>query len=127
MISYEGNRAWSEFENEVKEQLKLHVALKTYFFATGCGLDSYNFSRRKLIAFSGQHPDFKFVEEKREPHVVPSMALVTFISSVADLNSKWEKVMRLSAKCGCSIFLSDGQEIEISIIEPDHVLAIEGR
>lgn len=141
MLTYEGRSSFDEFLAEVQKlvdkQPRVGIPkVNAYFMATDCGLKTFGRTKQKLEKFAEDHKltevtvvatkDMKFARRYNEE---PQVGLKVPVTSSGDLKVKWLQVVdpksKLTASCGCSIFISDGQGIDIKVLEPNSHLEIE--
>ena len=125
-IIFDGSSEWEEFLKEVDSLIpQWGGCAKVYFFATSCGLESYKISKNKLGNFEWGNSRYVALA-KNIQGFEPSLALKTHVSSAEELKKCFFEVNKLRAKCGCSIFISDGQEINIQVMSSKLKSWIEG-
>ena len=130
MLHYEGREPFEDFLKRVAVELAGWGGIaNAYFMATDCGLDSYSQTCRKLKRYAGMHTCFTFVEDKLSESDQAQAGLKVKINSALEIKQLWHALMspqnRLTAKCGCSIFVSDGQGVDIRVLPTTHKLGFE--
>ena len=129
MLHYEGRESFEDFLKRVSVQLSEWHTANAYFMATDCGLNSYSQTCRKLKRYAGMHTCFTFVEDKLSESDQAQAGLKVKINSALEIKQLWHALMspqnRLTAKCGCSIFVSDGQGVDIRVLPETSKLGFE--
>jgi hypothetical protein len=132
-IAYEGNANFKAWLEQAEALIKKWGKANVYFYATGCGLSSYGVSRRRLLTFLWVHPQYVFVEDqealKRGSCIAKNMALKRVVRDAKMIEASFKEICdaknNLRASCGCSIFISDAQEIRIMLLHPNYTISME--
>jgi hypothetical protein len=130
MLHYEGRTSFEDFLKQVALELasRPEHKLNAYFMATDCGLKSYARSKRKLEIYAYLNKmelvkgEYKGFDEKQ-------LGLKMPFTSALQLKAKWLELLsperHLTASCGCSIFVSDGQAVDIRVLPVTSKLGFE--
>mgnify|MGYP006268287079 CR=1 FL=1 len=99
--------------------------VRVYFCATSCGLDSFSTSRRRLEMWMDRNGKSTLQLINRSTKLCNFLAVRADIRSDDEFKSLWLDLMKVRARCGHSIFVSEHGEMEVVACEPGTVLAIE--
>ena len=117
--------------HKLKNIIERYGKARVYFCATSCGLNNRASTRNKMkkwIRKNIQHNTRLIdVPDKRGRGWTEEgiLAIRIDITTITDFIKTWVDLNTLRAKCGDSIFISDGQEVEVKVIQPNSILAIE--
>lgn len=118
---------------KVKDTIQRYGKARVYFCATSCGLDSRTSSRNKMFKWIQRNWQYRAklinVPDKRGKGYTEEgiLAIRIDITRTTDFIKTWVDLNTLRARCGCSIFISDGQEVNVRVMSPHEVLALEYR
>lgn len=128
-------REWDVFK-KLEEILAKHGKARVYLVATSCGMNSPKSTFRKMRDFAQVHPGVRSIALKSEEwggtkykdgystKTVSTPALTAIVQNAEVFMRLWEEANKIRAwGCGCSILISDGQAVDVRVMDPDCVTA----
>ena len=123
-------KGWEPFD-KVKKMLSEKGEARVYLVATSCGLRAPKSTATSIQKYADTHRPLQFVwlqhEEwlgtragKERSKSVRVPALRAKIKTVEAFVHLWMDAQRIHSKsCGCSVFISDGQEFDVRVMPTD--------
>ena len=128
-VELQNFKSWEPYQ-EVEKIIARDGLARIYLVATSCGMKSPSRTATKLREYATRNRGIRYTDlesyesgRNGKEKIIKTPALTCLINSPDAFVHLWNDAARIRASCGCSVFISDGQAVDIRVIGKDYALA----